>query len=72
MINYRLNGVLFLQPIGNPTLIDPERILREAYVGLHFNTFDIYLGQKFVNCGKIDLFKPGKQHQSHRQHSAVP
>ena len=58
MINYRLNGVLFLQPIGNPTLIDPERILREAYVGLHFNTFDIYLGQKFVNWGKIDILSP--------------
>ena len=56
--DFYLSGLLYLQPVGEPLLIDPERIVREAYLGLHFSIFDIYLGRKFVNWGKVDVLSP--------------
>ena len=58
IVNFRFNSTLFFQPVGEPELIDSERIIREAYIGLHFNILDIYFGQKFVNWGKIDVLSP--------------
>ncbi|MBA7708390.1 hypothetical protein ES703_117288 [subsurface metagenome] len=57
-IDYLLNAVLYLQPIGEPAVIDPERIIREAYLGFHFRTFNVYLGQRFINWGKVDVMSP--------------
>ena len=58
IVSYRLNSVLYFQPVGDPTFTEPERLIREANVGLHFDIFDMYLGQKFVNWGKVDVLSP--------------
>ena len=39
-------------------VIDPEFIVRQAYVTLRTDTFDVDVGQKFVHWGKIDLLSP--------------
>ena len=44
--------------IGEVTVIDPEFIVRQAYVTLRTDAFDVDVGQKFVHWGKIDLLSP--------------
>ena len=44
--------------IGEMTVIDPEFIVRQAYVTLRTDAFDVDAGQKFVHWGKIDLLSP--------------
>ena len=43
---------------GEVVVIDPEFIVRQAYVTLRTDTFDVDVGQKFVHWGKIDLLSP--------------
>ena len=43
---------------GEVTVIDPEFIVRQAYVTLRTDAFDIDVGQKFVHWGKVDLLSP--------------
>ncbi len=57
-VDFHLSGMFYLQPVGEPQVIDLERIIREAYLGFHFSIFDINLGQKFVNWGKVDILSP--------------
>ena len=44
--------------IGEVTVIDPEFIVRQAYVTLRTDAFDVDVGQKFVHWGKVDLLSP--------------
>ncbi|MBN2441718.1 MAG: hypothetical protein JXJ04_10230 [Spirochaetales bacterium] len=53
-----LSGMFFYQPVGEPVIPDFERLVREAYVGFHVSFADIYLGQKFVHRGKVDVLSP--------------
>jgi hypothetical protein len=53
-----LSFLFYFQPIGEPEIIDVERIIREAYAGFYYGIFDIYIGQKFVNHGKVDILSP--------------
>ena len=43
---------------GEVTVIDPEFILRQAFVTLRTDAFDVDVGQKFVHWGKVDLLSP--------------
>lgn len=43
---------------GEVVVIDPEFIVRQAYVTLRADAFDVDVGQKFVGWGKIDLLSP--------------
>ena len=58
VVDFHLSGIFYLQPVGEPQVIDLERIIREAYLGFHYSIFDINLGQKFVNWGKVDILSP--------------
>ena len=44
--------------IGEVVVIDPEFIVRQAYVTLRTDAFDVDVGQKFVHWGKVDLLSP--------------
>ena len=43
---------------GEVVVIDPEFFVRQAYVTLRTDAFDVDVGQKFVHWGKIDLLSP--------------
>ncbi len=47
-----------VQNTGRVLVIDPEFIVRQAYVTLRTYAFDVDVGQKFVHWGKIDLLSP--------------
>jgi hypothetical protein len=57
-IDFHLSCLFYLQAIKEPMVVDPARIIREAYLGFHFGIFDINLGQKFVSWGKVDFLSP--------------
>ena len=44
--------------IGEVTVVDPEFIVRQAYVTLRTDAFDVDVGKKFVHWGKVDLLSP--------------
>lgn len=54
----KASGVFYTNLIGEPRFIDPENILREAYAGLTIGPLDLFIGQKFVNWGKVDALSP--------------
>ncbi len=63
--SFLVSGNLFYQPIGKnyPTIgkegfVSLDYLVREAYLGFHFSFFDLFLGQKFVNWGKVDVLSP--------------
>ena len=55
---FHASGVFFVQPIGQPLLIDPVDSIREVYLGLRASSVDMYLGFKYVNWGKVDVMSP--------------
>ena len=57
-LDFHLSVLCYFQPIGESSFIEPERIIREAYLGFHMGIFDINLGQKFVHWGKVDFLSP--------------
>ncbi len=57
-MDFVLSANLFYDPIGDPDLIVPENILREAYISVPFDNFDLSLGQKIVSPGMVDVFSP--------------
>ena len=57
-LSFRLGAVLYAQFFSEPQFIDPVDIIREAYIRLRFESLDLYLGQKFVNWGKVDILSP--------------
>ena len=58
VLEARLSALLYLQAFEDTIVVDPERILREAYAGLHVGLFDIFVGQRFVKWGKVDVMSP--------------
>jgi hypothetical protein len=58
LVDLHLSGYFFFQPLGEPRWVEPARLLREAYLGLHVGAFDLYLGQKFVTWGMVDILSP--------------
>lgn len=57
-LEYFLTANLYYQPIGDETFVQLDNILREGFIGLHTNLFSLYLGQRFVNWGKVDFYSP--------------
>ncbi len=57
-VDFELSANLYYDFLGDPDLIVPENILREAYLFIPFDDFDIFLGQKFVSPGMTDVFSP--------------
>ena len=58
MFETRLSALLYLQGFDEPPVVSPERRIREAYVGLHVGLFDLFLGQRFVRWGMVDIMSP--------------
>ena len=64
LLDTHLSAVAYFQPVGDdailfpPGFIDPQRIIREAYLSLHLGIVDIDLGQKFVTWGMVDYLSP--------------
>ena len=58
LFDLSLSAVAYAQGFSTPNLIDPERILRDAYLGLHIGLADLYIGQKIVSWGKVDVLSP--------------
>ena len=57
-LKYFVSANLSYQPIGDEMLIRPDNILREGYLGFHGSFYDLYVGQRFVNWGKVDFYSP--------------
>ena len=55
---YFVSANLYYQPIGEEMLVRPDNILREGYFGLQSNFYNLYVGQRFVNWGKVDFYSP--------------
>jgi hypothetical protein len=58
LVDLHLAGYFFFQPLGEPMWVEPGRLLREAYLGLHVGAFDLYLGQKLITWGMVDILSP--------------
>jgi hypothetical protein len=54
----RLSALLYLQAFEDSVVVEPGRILREAFVSLHIGMFDLFIGQRFVRWGKVDVMSP--------------
>jgi len=57
-VDYEISANLYYDFISDPNFINPENILREAYVSIPFENFDISIGQKIVSPGMTDVFSP--------------
>ena len=64
LVDYKISANLFYDPLGDPSFIspgnfiEPENILKEAYVSIPLGDFDLSLGQKLVSPGMTDIFSP--------------
>jgi hypothetical protein len=57
-LDYEISANLYYDFISDPNFINPENILREAYISIPFEKFDISIGQKYVSPGMTDIFSP--------------
>jgi len=57
-IDYEISANLYYDFISDPHFINPENIIREAYISIPFDNFDISIGQKYVSPGMTDVFSP--------------
>lgn len=57
-VDFEISANLFYDPLGDPSLIEPENILREAYLFIPLGNFDLSFGQKFVSPGMTDIYSP--------------
>ena len=57
-VDFELSANLFYDPLDVPFLIVPENILKEAYLFIPFENFDLSFGQKIVSPGMVDVFSP--------------
>jgi len=53
-----LSGNLYYDPLGDPSFIEGENILKEAYLSLPVGNFDFSIGQKILSPGMVDVFSP--------------
>jgi hypothetical protein len=57
-VDFELSGKLYYDPLGDPFFIEPENILKEAYLFLPAGNFDFSIGQKILSPGMVDVFSP--------------
>ncbi len=63
-LEYTLSANLFYDPlassskISSDNFVNPENILREAYLLIPFSNFDLTVGQKTLSPGMTDVFSP--------------
>ncbi|MBC8452255.1 MAG: hypothetical protein H8D65_00195 [Spirochaetes bacterium] len=57
-LDFEISANIYYDFISTPSFIKPENILREAYLSMPFDNFDISIGQKFVSPGMTDVFSP--------------
>lgn len=57
-VDFKISANLFYDPLDDPSLIMPENILKEAWLFIPFDNFDISFGQKIVSPGMVDVFSP--------------
>ena len=57
-VDYEISANLYYDFISDSHFIKPENILREAYISIPLENFDISIGQKFVSPGMTDVFSP--------------
>jgi hypothetical protein len=57
-VDYVISANLSYDFISDPNFINPENILREAYITIPLENFDISIGQKYVSPGMTDVFSP--------------
>ncbi|MEA1911620.1 MAG: hypothetical protein U9N32_08100, partial [Spirochaetota bacterium] len=58
LLDYKISANLFYDPLGDPSVIAPENILKEAYAYIPLGDFDLSFGQKLVSPGMADVFSP--------------
>lgn len=63
-MEYEISANLFYDPLGDSSFVstdnfvEPENILREAYIVIPLGNFDFSIGQKTVSPGMTDVFSP--------------
>lgn len=57
-VDFELSGNLYYDPLGDPSFIEGENILKEAYLSLPVGNFDFSIGQKILSPGMVDVFSP--------------
>lgn len=57
-LEYYLTANLYIQAFNDEIFVQPDNILREGFIGLHTSLFSLYIGQRFVNWGKVDFYSP--------------
>ena len=57
-MDFKISANLYYDFLGDPNLVAPENILREAYLFFPFDNFDLFVGQKIVSPGMADVFSP--------------
>ncbi len=57
-MDYNLSANLSYDMFSDPNFIPLENIIREAYISVPFESFDITFGQKSVSPGMVDIFSP--------------
>ncbi|RLD28667.1 MAG: hypothetical protein DRI73_11430, partial [Bacteroidetes bacterium] len=57
-VDYEISAKVYYDPLGDPSVIAPENILKEAYVYIPLGNFDLSIGQKLVSPGMVDVFSP--------------
>ncbi|MCK5197253.1 MAG: hypothetical protein KAR21_02825 [Spirochaetales bacterium] len=57
-VDFVISANLFYDPVYDPSLIVSENILKEAWLFIPFENFDLSFGQKIVSPGMVDVFSP--------------
>lgn len=57
-VDYEISAKFYYDPLGDPSLIAPENILKEAYLSIPLGDFDLSIGQKLVSPGMVDVYSP--------------
>ncbi len=57
-VDFEVSGNFYYDPLGESTFIEPENILKEAYLSVPLGDFDFSIGQKLLSPGMVDVFSP--------------
>lgn len=57
-VDYEISARAYYDPLGDPAVIVPENILKEAYIYIPLGDYDLSIGQKLVSPGMVDVFSP--------------
>lgn len=58
LIDFEISAGFYYDPLGDPSVIAPENILKEAYLSIPLGDFDLSIGQKLLSPGMVDVFSP--------------